>query len=227
MQKIVAILQARLDSCRLPNKVILPLKGKKDAIDIILTKLKKIKFINEIYLATGNYKKNKIFEKKIKKFNINFFFGDNENVRSRFIKIIKISKADIGIRLTADNPFTEMKYLKYLTKYLISNKNCNYVKFDERTLPFGSGVEVFRSKAFMKYLNINSSKEALEHVLLHLKKFKKRYKVLKVPKKLSVLPVRVTLDYKEDLKFLRYALSKTKRNSIFELNKFFNNNYFN
>ena len=101
--KIIAIIQCRLNSRRLPNKAILKL-NKVPAILKMLNRVKKSKLIDEIWVATGKSKENDRLCKLLLKENIRIFRGDDNNVLSRFMDITAKTKANYIVRLTADCP---------------------------------------------------------------------------------------------------------------------------
>ncbi len=220
---LILIIQARVNSQRLKSKSILPIFNNKSSLEIIIDKFKKIKEISKIYVASGSKEKNKKILKIVNKKNVNIYFGSENDVRKRYEKIISLENPDLIIRATADNPLVDIKLSKFLINYLKLKKNCSYVKFYEKYIPTGSGIEVFRRKFFFKHLNSDNSNFAKEHVTYHMMK-KKGAKFLKPPKKISTsIPLRITIDNYEDLKFIRYLYSNINNPDIFKINKYLEN----
>ena len=75
--KILAFVQARLTSKRLPNKVLLKLDGK-TVIENIFLRLKNSKFLNKIVFLIPNNKKNLRLKNYLKKKRYHFFFRFRE-----------------------------------------------------------------------------------------------------------------------------------------------------
>ncbi len=217
---LILVIQARVDSKRLNKKSILPIFNNKSSLEIIIDKFKKIKDISKIYVATGSKKKNKKILEIVNKKNVNIYFGSENDVRKRYEKIISLESPDLIIRATADNPLVDMKLSKFLIKYLKTNKNCCYVKFDDKFIPTGSGIELFRKNFFLKHLKSDNTKFAKEHVTFHM--FKKKGAVfLRPPKKIiTSIPMRITVDNYEDYSFVKYIYSKIKSPDIFKINKY-------
>jgi len=218
--KIIFILQARVNSERLKGKSIIPLYESKPSLDLIINKINKIKKIHKSYIASGPKSLNMQIYKKFKNKSVNLFFGSEKNVRKRFEIILKNENPDLIIRATGDNPLVDVKLIKYLIKYIKVNKRCSYVKFEDQHIPFGSGVEVFRKNFFFKHLKSDSSYFAKEHVTVHMMN-KKGAKYLKPPRNLSKIPIRLTIDNAEDLKFIRYIYSKIKNPNILKIDEYF------
>ena len=89
---ITAIINARSSSERLPSKHLMKI-GDKSILEHIIYKLKKVKKIDQIYVASGSKNKNYIYEKFLKKRgfkDIKFFYYNNENdVTGRIYKLSK------------------------------------------------------------------------------------------------------------------------------------------
>lgn len=220
---IILIIQARENSKRLKNKSILPIYKKKSSLEIILEKFKKFKEIDKIYVATGPKKTNKNIFKIILKNNVNIYFGSEKNVRKRFERIILKENADLIIRATADNPLVDLKLTEYLIKYIIRSKKISYLKFDEKFIPTGAGVEIFKKKFFFKHINKDRSIFAKEHVTYHMMN-RHGAKYIKPPKKyLQIIPLRITIDNFEDYEFVKYIYSKIDKPDILKINRYFKN----
>ena len=104
--KVVAIIQARLNSTRFPNKIIQTIDGK-SLIKILYDRLNKSKEINEIVLAAPNNSQNKKIKNYIK--NINFYFGSEKDVLDRYYMAAKKYKASVVVRICGDCPFIDPK----------------------------------------------------------------------------------------------------------------------
>ena len=99
--KTIAIIQSRLDSERLPNKGLLPIKN------IPLTVLVAKRVFSKKYrtlVATTTQKSDNELCEILKRNKIDYFRGSNNNVRKRFLDYCKnYNDEDIIVRLTADN----------------------------------------------------------------------------------------------------------------------------
>ena len=91
--KVILIIQARVNSKRLYGKSIIPIYKKKSSLQLIIEKFKKIKEIDDIYIATGPKFKNAEIYNQTKKYKVNIFFGSENNVRERFVLILKKKKS--------------------------------------------------------------------------------------------------------------------------------------
>ena len=110
MKKVIIIIQARVNSSRLPGKVLLKLNGIPSIVRmtnrVILSKLS-----DEIWIATGKDKVNDKLEALYKNTNIRVYRGDSLNVLSRYAKITIDTSADIIVRLTGDCPLIDSRII--------------------------------------------------------------------------------------------------------------------
>ena len=119
------IIQARMKSTRLPNKVLtkIPLGTGKPIIKWIVDELKKSTFKNEIIVATSQNEENNILYNYCKSENIICFRGEEDNVLSRFIEIQEKENFTFIVRLTGDNPIIDIAVLDKTIQFHIANNN--------------------------------------------------------------------------------------------------------
>ena len=127
--KIGFIIQARLGSLRLPNKVLLPLPvgSKKTIISEIIENLKYISDVSNIIVATSTSKVNDDLEKYINNINVKCFRGSENDVLSRFYNIILKYKFQYIVRLTGDNPVLDYILLKeFIDDFILKNLDYSF-----------------------------------------------------------------------------------------------------
>tara|TARA_B100000787_G_C16177305_1_gene289768 strand:+ start:156 stop:824 length:669 start_codon:yes stop_codon:yes gene_type:complete len=168
--KIIAIVQARITSKRLPNKVLINYNHK-TVIEHIYYRLKKSRYLSDIVFAIPSNKKNLILKNFLKTKNIKFFIGPENNVLKRFYKVSLEFNPNIIIRITADCPLIDYKLMdKMIFKFL------KYKKFDflsntiTRTFPVGLDVEIFSKNILFKTFKEATSKYDKEHVTPYMKR---------------------------------------------------------
>ena len=159
--KFGIIIQARTGSRRLPNKVLFKI-GNKTLLDHIIISLKKEKIDKNVIIATSKLKKDFKIIKWCKKNKLKFFSGNHLNVLDRFYKCALKYKLKNIVRLTADNPFVDVKSIINLLQFHEKNK-LDYSS-TLPILPKGVGTEVFTFAALREsYLN-GKTKIDKEHV---------------------------------------------------------------
>ena len=145
MIDFAAIIQARIGSTRLPGKVMLEVNNQ-PLIYHLIKRLKFVKNLDSIIVATTTEKKDDIICDFLKKKKIKFFRGSENNVVDRFLKASK--KYDIKniVHVTADCPLIDPHIVSQVIETYKSN-NFDYVSNSNiRTYPDGMDVAVFSKK---------------------------------------------------------------------------------
>ena len=217
------IITARCNSSRLKNKILTKITNKHLSIDIIIKRAMKVKV--PICLATSTHKDDDKLVNYVKKnYKIEIFRGSRDNKINRWVSCFKKLSIDYAAFIDGDDlAFDYTIYKKYLNKIKKNHKNNLVFKFPEKIVT-GSFTYIFSLKA-LNIIYKNSSKLKKVDVIEFFLKYLKNIKEIKVSKILLNKKIRLTLDYKDDLKFFR-ALYKKK--SILEktsnIVKFLENN---
>ncbi len=193
-QNIVVIVQCRLSSTRLPGKALLPL-GDKCILEWTLASLGKVKADN-FYLAVDTESKEQL-EPIAKKNKWKFLAGSKEDVLQRFCDTIELSKADIVVRGTADNPFLFYEAANDLVTEFLERSKAEHIDYITFTgLPHGSGVEIFDAHSLLKAAKETDSPYDHEHVGPALYNHKDKYNCIfaKAPFKYNHPDFRTTVD---------------------------------
>ncbi|NBC05537.1 MAG: acylneuraminate cytidylyltransferase [Bacteroidetes bacterium] len=162
--KAVTIIQARTTSTRLPNKVLLEIYGT-SLLERVINQAKKIRSTDEVWVATSTHENDDLIEILCERKNIPCHRGSLEDVRGRFYHIAKKQNADIIVRITADNPFTEPEYAAEMIDFLKENHDkYDYVRMDRSTILEGTHSEVFMMDALEKSVTDFDDSENREHV---------------------------------------------------------------
>lgn len=202
VKNIVCIVQARMNSKRLPGKVLMKLNKRFNVLEFLIIRLKKSKEISKIIVACTKNKKDEKIIRYLKKMKIDFFRGSEPNVLQRYYEAAKKFKADVIIRITSDCPFSDPKLIDKFLKIFKKSNYDYYGNTKPRTFPDGLDIEIFNFKTLKKAKKMCKSKFDLEHVTPYmLRSNSLRRGNFNLSKDLSKL--RITLDTKMDLRFIR------------------------
>lgn len=225
--KIGAIIQARMQSIRLPGKILLPLPF--NSTEVLLSwpvkRLQKSKLIKKIILATSTNKENDVLKDFSAEHDIFFYAGSEQNVLSRFIEAANIYGLDIIVRVTGDNPIIDEGLIDQLTGLHIKG-NFDYSYSDN--LPVGMNVEVITTAALKE---IAARKDLIQPDEEHVTHFFKRQNLYSVYKHefefKTNIAMRLTLDYAADYAMLNIVAEVSKKNNLYGIGliKFIENNY--
>lgn len=148
--KIIGIIQCRTGSRRLPQKALLPLAGK-PMIWRYIERVKRCKMLDEIVLATTWKDEDKVLCDIAEELGIKFFLGSENDLVDRIYKCAVKYKADVIVRLTADNPLIEPEEIDRIieaSQTLIGEVFSNTCNIRNNDYPDGLGAEVYTIKEF-------------------------------------------------------------------------------
>ena len=168
MQKtnVTVIVQARLNSSRLPGKVLKKISNK-TVLEIIHKRLSgSKKFIKQIIFAIPKNKSNLKLKNFLKKKKLDYFEGSEKNVLDRFYKCAKKNKSEIIVRITSDCPLVDPKILDKM----LTEKDEFEIKIADKHYLFNS-VKIEEFDFFLLYGTDVTDKKDKERILKKLSKY--------------------------------------------------------
>ncbi len=204
-----------MNSSRLPGKVLmpLPLGSGKPIIQWIVDELKKSSLKTSIIVASSVSSDNSVLEQYCKRNYINIYRGDEEDVLSRFIDIVKQAKPDVVVRLTGDNPIVDILLLEKAISYHVKNK-CDYTK--TQNLPIGMNMEILSPSALLKIENIETTKSEKEHVTPYFQNSQHfKMEIINLIKDDRFAKLRLTVDYISDFLVLSQLLNLSQATNLY------------
>tara|TARA_Y100000996_G_scaffold261511_1_gene205785 strand:- start:1101 stop:2843 length:1743 start_codon:yes stop_codon:yes gene_type:complete len=194
--KIGAIIVARMSSRRYPQKAIKKINGEY-SLSLVIRRIKKIKSLDEIILATSKDKSDNFLKEIAKKEDVKFFRGSLNKVANRYYQSAKKFKLDHFVRVTGDAILCDEIMLEKAIKSHISKKaDVTFIK----NMPYGTAKEIISFNT-IKTINDTAKEihntEYLEWFLENERNFKINYVKSNYHFNKTT---RLTLDYKEDLK---------------------------
>ena len=195
---IVAIVQARLGSKRLPNKVMKTIHNL-PMIEIVLKRLSKSKLVNNIVVATSDDVEDIKLKKFINTLGYDCEQGSRDDVLNRYIDVATKYKADLIVRVTGDCPLIDPELVDQVIQKFIKD-NVDYCSnVGPATFPDGLDVEVFTLESLKDSYAMTTNKIDLEHVTLYLRESGK-FKTSCLLNQNDISALRWTVDEEVDLK---------------------------
>ena len=161
--KIVAIVQARMGSTRLPNKVMKEINGK-PMIELLLQRLSKAKRVDEIIVATSTNENNIPLIEFVSGLGFRVVAGSENDVLRRYIQVLDESAADVAVRITGDCPLTDPSLVdEVIDEFMASGRDyCSNI--DPASYPDGLDIEVLYASALRKVHSTTNDQFDREHV---------------------------------------------------------------
>ena len=213
----LAILQARTDSTRLPAKALQEINHQPMIIRQI-ARIRNSKKVEQIVLATTSNESDDKLANIVEGVGIKTFRGSVNDVLSRFIAILGSHDNQIVVRLTADCPLVMPAIIDEMIEEF-ERRDVDYISNTVNpTFPDGLDVEVFSSDALRKLSLMNLTEQEKEHVTLGFHRRQDIFRVANYEYSEDLSSLRWTVDYIEDLDFVREVYSQfTGREAVFEM----------
>lgn len=197
--KVIATVEARMASTRLPGKVMRELMDK-PVLHRVIERISQAKSVEEVVVATSVNPADDIIVNYSKANHISYYRGSEDDVLKRVVEAAAAFQGDIIVQLGADNPFYDPDIIDQLvTIYL--NDDFDYVCNDlEPTYPNGVEVHVVSLETLKDVMARTDNKLDREDVNRYIWEHPEQYRILniKAPKELYAPDIRLTLDHEED-----------------------------
>jgi glutamate-1-semialdehyde aminotransferase/spore coat polysaccharide biosynthesis protein SpsF (cytidylyltransferase family) len=193
---IVAIIQARMGSTRLPGKVMTKINNV-PMIELLIKRLSNSKIINQIVLATSSNDKDLPLVAHIKSMGYEVYIGDEDDVLDRYFNTAKIFNADVIIRITGDCPLIDSNIVDEVISGFIDSDADYGSNREPPSYPDGLDVEVISMDALeeaYKKAKENFQREHVTPYIINSNAYKKFFLIN--PEDLSA--ERWTVDEPED-----------------------------
>ena len=160
MVKVLCIVQARLTSSRLPNKVLMKLGNSNLSIlEHVYERLNQSKYIDKVIFAIPDTQNNNRLAVYMDERGIDYTRGSEDNVLDRFYNCAIRFNPSVIVRATCDNPFVDWELGDVLIEQLGDN---DYIGCKDT--PLGTSLEVFKKEALSKARFAANSETEKEHV---------------------------------------------------------------
>lgn len=191
------IIQARMGSTRLPGKVLKPIAGKA-LLDHVLGRLSLLAYPVKVVVATSDLPQDDAIAKHSLSKDVAVFRGSETDVLDRYYRCACENRFKHVVRLTADNPFTDMEELQRLIEQHLTQRNDYTHSFG--SMPLGVGAEIFTFAALERSLREGHAANHREHVNEYIQENPEIFRigVLEIPAAKRCPDLRLTVDTEED-----------------------------
>jgi spore coat polysaccharide biosynthesis protein SpsF len=206
--KIVATIEARMTSTRLPGKPLLLAEGI-SMLEHLVRRLKTCISLDQIILATTTNQADDILVQHAETLDIKIFRGSEEDVLQRVLDAAIFYEADVIVEITGDCPVIDPQLIEQAIS-IYKNNDVDYVSNGNiRSYPDGMDVQIFRTDVLSKSASMTQDPLDREHVTLHIRNNLELFSRINIisPPELYWPDLGLTLDEKDDYELLKKIIS--------------------
>jgi spore coat polysaccharide biosynthesis protein SpsF len=211
---VVAIIQARMHSSRLPGKVLQDVCGE-SMLSRVVHRVSLATSLDEVVVATSDTIVDNAVESECRKLRVSVFRGSENDVLDRFFQAAVFHKGEIAVRITADCPLIEPVIIDRVVQAFLSS-NVDYASNTLlRTYPRGLDVEVVSLRALAVAWRDAVKPYHRAHVTPYFYENANLFKLLSITNPRDWSRYRWTVDTAEDLQFVRRVYEVLGSNNLF------------
>ena len=209
----LAILQARMSSTRLPGKVLKLINGK-PMIYWQIERIRQSKSIDQLIVATSTDESDDSLSNYLAGIGIQVYRGSLDDVLSRFQEITIETVPHTVIRLTGDCPLVMPELLDEMVEDFVQS-NVDYLSNAlEPTFPDGLDIEIMKASSLARLTEFKLTDFEREHVTLGILERRNVFNCENFSNFEDLSNMRWTVDYQEDLTFVRLIFAAFKGREI-------------
>ena len=207
---MVLLVQARINSSRLPNKVLTLVNGI-PLLGYLISKLAKTNDKTKIIIATSD----KLIDDPIEKFcieqKITCFRGPLVDVARRMLSAAIHFEADAFVRINGDSPLIDRALIDCAVEIFENGEYDLVTNTFPRSFPIGQSVEVIKTSTFEKAYRKMTKLEELEHVTKYFYDHPEYFKIHNFTNDIDLSHYRLVVDTPEDLDRIKKIITSMKR----------------
>ena len=206
-RNVVAVIQARMGSTRLPGKVLADLDGR-PVLQWVVEAVRKIALVDNVVVATTDLSEDAEIEEWCGNFGVECFRGDSEDVLKRYYDCASHYCATHVVRVTADCPLLDCDISQEVIRCGLDQQADYFYLAGE--FPDGLDTEGITIRALASANKRASLRSEREHVTPFIRNRPDDFQVFPIELFDSYGQVRLCVDYKEDLDLLRKLIKTLK-----------------
>jgi spore coat polysaccharide biosynthesis protein SpsF len=178
---VVGCIQARMNSSRLPGKVMLPLDGN-PVVQHVVRRVSSAINIDKTVVATSEEPHDGILELDAAREEYAVYRGSEEDVLGRMRDAASARDADIVVRITADCPLVSPRVIDYIVECLLEDEDLDWTSnILEQTFPTGMDVAAFTFDSFDSVAQRATEPHQREHVVPYYREHPDEFDYRNVP----------------------------------------------
>lgn len=205
--KVVAVIQARTGSKRLPGKVLADIGGE-TMLARVVHRTQRTRQLDEVVVATTVKEMDEAIVSEANKLGVPVFRGDEQDVLDRYYQAALIHRADVVVRITSDCPLIDPEVIDRVVGAFL-NETPDYASNGLiRTYPWGLDTEVITLESLARAWREARELYQRTHVTPYIYQHPGKFRLLSVRNDVDYSAYRWTVDTPEDLDFVRAVYAR-------------------
>jgi spore coat polysaccharide biosynthesis protein SpsF len=200
--RLVAIIQARMGSTRLPGKVLKDVGGE-SVLARVVRRIGRATLLDDVTVATSILSEDDVIAEDCIRLGVHCFRGDPADVLNRYYRAAEFCGADVVVRITADCPLIDPELADNTIHEFIEQRPDYASNSLVSTYPSGLSVEVFTLAALQRAWQEAKQSHHRVHVTPYLYENPQLFRILSLAAEADYSRYRWTLDTEEDLEAIR------------------------
>lgn len=208
-EKIIATIEARMTSSRLPGKVLLPLASS-PALQRIIERIRRSRYVDDVVVATTVNVEDGPIEDLCVKIGCRYHRGSKEDVLQRVLDAAHESKADLIVEITGDCPLIDHRHIDHSIELYYAGDHDYVSNAIERSFPDGFDVQVFPTRVLEIVNKLTDDPIDRVHVSYYIYTHPERFKFVNWRAEGETFwpGLGLTLDERDDYELLKIIYEK-------------------
>jgi spore coat polysaccharide biosynthesis protein SpsF len=202
-ERVIAVIQARVGSQRLPGKVLHDVGGA-PLLSRVIERVQAASTVDGVVVATTDADEDDPVAALAVKSGAGVYRGSADDVLDRMYRAALVAGADVVVRITADDPFKDPDVIDAVVGAVLADPNVDYASNTiEPTFPEGVDVECLRMGALESAWRRATLPSDREHVTPFVWRQPDAFRLRSVRNGTDLSGLRWTIDHPADLEFAR------------------------
>lgn len=207
MEKVVATIEARMTSSRLPGKPLLR-AANASMLEHLIRRICTVPSVDQIVLATTVSPADIPLVELAEQLGIAVFRGDEDDVMQRVIDAAASVNADVVVEITGDCPIIDPEIVEQTIRMFKAHQTDYVSNVHLRSYPDGMDTQVFRLETLKRSAAMTKDRLDREHVTLHIRNHPELFTHvhLVAPPEIHWPELGLTLDERGDYELLKQII---------------------
>ncbi len=200
--KVLAIIQARMGSTRLPSKVFLDLAGR-PVLAHVIERLRRSRLTSEFIVATTINREDLPIVGLCAEMGVRVYCGHADDPLERYYQAARLYGGEHIIRIKGDCPAIDPEIVDQAIRLHLQREADYTTNTLERTYPVGEDVEILTRQTLEQVWRNAGLRSEREHITIYIPKHPEAFKICHLKQSEDLSAKRWTIDYPEDYELMK------------------------